>query len=54
MANPEHLAILKQGSAAWNEWRLKHQDIRPDLIKANLEEANLQRKVPDTSCDVSV
>ena len=46
MANPEHLAILKQGIGAWNEWRWKNPDIFPDLeeavlAKANLREANL-------------
>ena len=46
MANPEHLAILKQGIGAWNEWRWKNPDIFPDLedallAKANLGEANL-------------
>ena len=46
MANEEHLAILKKGVAAWNEWRKQHPDIRPDLRGANLargepREANL-------------
>jgi hypothetical protein len=31
MANEEHLAILKQGVKAWNQWREAHRDIRPDL-----------------------
>jgi hypothetical protein len=34
MANDEHVAILKQGVAAWNDWRKKH--IRPDLSEADL------------------
>jgi hypothetical protein len=42
MANNEHVAMLKQGVAAWNEWRLKNLDIRPDLSKANLSWANLR------------
>src|SRR5262245_22298547 len=43
MANPEHLDILRQGVAAWNRWRDQHQDISPDLIEADLGEANLIR-----------
>ena len=47
MANPEHLAILKQGVKAWNKWRKTNPDIIPDLtkaffVKADLEEANLE------------
>ena len=51
MANKEHLAILKKGVKAWNEWRNKNPAIRPDLtfahlrgaylFEANLFEANL-------------
>lgn len=32
MANPEHLAILKQGVEAWNQWRKAHPDTQPDLL----------------------
>jgi hypothetical protein len=42
MANQLHLAILKQGKVAWNEWRKQHQDIHPDLSEANLREADLR------------
>ncbi|MBI4798581.1 MAG: toll/interleukin-1 receptor domain-containing protein [Desulfarculus sp.] len=52
MANPEHLAILDQGVDAWNNWRRKNPDERPDfgranlywkdLAEANLNEANLR------------
>jgi len=38
MANPEHLAILKKGAEARNEWREQNPDIVPDLRKANLIE----------------
>jgi uncharacterized protein YjbI with pentapeptide repeats len=41
MANPEHLAILKQGVGRWNEWRDEHPDAKPDLAGADLGEANL-------------
>ena len=42
MANDEHVALLKQGVAAWNAWRRKNQDVRPDLSEANLSEADLR------------
>lgn len=29
MANPEHLAILKQGVKAWNRWRSENPDLSP-------------------------
>jgi hypothetical protein len=41
MANPEHLAKLKEGVEAWNEWRAKNLDIVPDLSKADLQGAYL-------------
>ena len=41
MANEEHLSILQQGVEAWNSWRRDNPDIRPDLIRAYLFEANL-------------
>jgi uncharacterized protein YjbI with pentapeptide repeats len=41
MANPEHLAILKQGVDVWNEWNSKHYKIKPDLSGANLTQADL-------------
>ena len=39
MANPEHLAILKQGVEVWNAWRLTTDNINPDLSNANLTNA---------------
>jgi hypothetical protein len=36
MANEEHLARLKQGVAAWNQWREANPDIKPDLTGAEL------------------
>ncbi|NTW82585.1 MAG: toll/interleukin-1 receptor domain-containing protein [Chlorobiaceae bacterium] len=41
MANPEHLAILKQGVEVWNKWREEHPEIIPDLIGADLKGACL-------------
>ena len=41
MANPEHLAILKQGVKAWNEWRKENPSVRPDLSKAEIGATNL-------------
>jgi uncharacterized protein YjbI with pentapeptide repeats len=45
MANPEHLAILKRGVDAWNEWRERERDrgITADLSEADLSEADLNR-----------
>ncbi|MBZ0316184.1 MAG: TIR domain-containing protein, partial [Anaerolineae bacterium] len=43
MANEEHVAILKQGVEAWNQWRKENRDVRPDLSGANLSGANLWR-----------
>ncbi len=36
MANPEHIAKLKEGVKAWNTWREENPDIRPDFYEANL------------------
>ncbi|MFM6183138.1 MAG: pentapeptide repeat-containing protein [Dolichospermum sp.] len=51
MANPEHLALLKQGVGVWNKWRDENSGIIPnfnyidlratDLSYANLYGANL-------------
>jgi uncharacterized protein YjbI with pentapeptide repeats len=39
MANPEHLAILKQGVEGWNRWR----EANPQIWRCNLEEADIRR-----------
>src|SRR5262249_29661082 len=36
MANDEHVALLKKGVEAWNAWRERNPDIRPDLSGAHL------------------
>jgi uncharacterized protein YjbI with pentapeptide repeats len=53
LANPEHLAKLKQGVRAWNQWRKQNPEKKPDLSaaqlaavdlnNANLEDTNLSR-----------
>jgi len=34
--NPEHLAKLKEGVEAWNDWRREHPDVIPQLREARL------------------
>ena len=41
MANRKHLTLLKMGVEAWNTWRAKHPEIRPDFSHANLVAARL-------------
>jgi uncharacterized protein YjbI with pentapeptide repeats len=41
MANDQHVAVLKQGAAAWNAWREENRDIPPNLIGADLTGAPL-------------
>jgi uncharacterized protein YjbI with pentapeptide repeats len=41
MANDEHVALLRQGVAAWNAWRDENPNIHPNLSEAYLSEANL-------------
>jgi uncharacterized protein YjbI with pentapeptide repeats len=42
MANPEHVAVLKQGVAVWNEWREENSET-PRLGGADLRGATLRR-----------
>jgi uncharacterized protein YjbI with pentapeptide repeats len=42
MANEEHLARLKRGVAAWNQWRAVNLNISPDLSETDLRGADLQ------------
>jgi uncharacterized protein YjbI with pentapeptide repeats len=41
MANDDHIALLKQGVAGWNAWRVQNPNIRPDFTGAHLEGAYL-------------
>ena len=41
MPNSEHLKILGKGVEAWNAWREENPDLRPDLVGANLRNAEL-------------
>jgi hypothetical protein len=41
MANPEHLAKLKEGVEAWNQWRSKPPTVAVDLIEAALPRTRL-------------
>ena len=41
MANPQHLDIIKRGADAWNQWRMEHREIEPDLAEADLSEMKL-------------
>src|SRR2546421_607467 len=42
MANPDHLAKLKEGVEVWNQWRREYRDIQPNLRGARLYGAELQ------------
>ncbi len=43
MADEEHLRIIREGTAAWNQWREKqHPRIRPDLRGLQLDNVNLR------------
>jgi uncharacterized protein YjbI with pentapeptide repeats len=41
MANRRHLAILKKGVEAWNQWRKEHPRVKPDLADADLCRAQI-------------
>ena len=42
MANPNHLAKIREGVTRWNDWRKAHPDILPDLSNADLSFTNLK------------
>ncbi len=41
MASEEHVALLKQGTVVWKQWRVDNPSTRPDLSGANLRRADL-------------
>jgi hypothetical protein len=41
MANPEHVAHVKQGAEAIRQWRAENPDVKLDLSEADLHGANL-------------
>jgi uncharacterized protein YjbI with pentapeptide repeats len=41
MADPKHVALIKSGRKAWNEWRAAHPDIKPDLSGLDLTGASV-------------
>jgi uncharacterized protein YjbI with pentapeptide repeats len=41
MANPDHLERLSRGVQQWNEWRMQHPDVQPDLSGAGLKGISL-------------
>jgi len=42
IANRQHVRQLKQGTTAWNAWRVKNEHLQPDLSQANLSGVNLR------------
>jgi hypothetical protein len=46
MANRKHVAKLREGVEAWNEWRLNHFRGHVNLSRADLHEMNLSRADP--------
>jgi len=42
MANPQHLAIFKQGVQAWNAWREENPTVHPDLSDAKLDDIDMR------------
>jgi uncharacterized protein YjbI with pentapeptide repeats len=43
MANVKHLEVLARGRATWEQWRVKHPDVVPDLERADLRDADLRQ-----------
>jgi uncharacterized protein YjbI with pentapeptide repeats len=41
-ANPAHIAALGRGVKHWNQWRLEHPEVRPNLFEVDLRGHQLQ------------
>ena len=56
MANPDHLQKLREGVAAWNQWRSENPDVAIDLHSADLRDAELRganlREANISGCDL--
>jgi hypothetical protein len=46
MPNQEHIQILLSGVEVWNEWRLSHGSVLPDLTQAELAGKELSKYLP--------
>jgi hypothetical protein len=46
MANDERLGLLWQGTAVWNEWRVRNPGVMSDLRQAHLSGTNLMGRGP--------
>jgi uncharacterized protein YjbI with pentapeptide repeats len=42
MASDEHVALLRQGAAVWNAWRVERDEV-PDLSQAGLRALDLSK-----------
>ena len=52
VANPRHLAILKQGVEAWNAWRERARSVKPNLVGLSAYHADLAG-IDFGRCDLS-
>ena len=48
LVNKNHIKILEEGVAIWNQWRQENPSVKPDLVNAILDDADLVRA--DLSC----
>jgi uncharacterized protein YjbI with pentapeptide repeats len=42
MADPQQLALLRQGAHVWNRWRMENSGTEPDFREADLSGADLR------------
>jgi len=43
MANTQHVAVIRKGTAIWNRWRNRHQSTTPELVEVDLRRVELSR-----------